>query len=224
VDDLFNKLRILLVDDHALLRSGLRMLFNNQSDMEVVAEAANGMEACSLVALVKPDFIILDISLTGLDGISTLEEIKKIDPQTKILMLTMYRDAGYLKAALEKGADGYLVKSAEENELLNAVRQIREGTKHYDKNLADELLHLVFTSKDDKPNSRHQEGDILTEREKEILKLVALGFADKQIATELVISIKTVENHKSRIREKLKLRRLADMVRYAIQQGYLSDS
>jgi len=214
-----NKIRILLADDHAVLRSGLKLLLHNQPDMVVIGEARDGQETIELCKTLKPDVLLLDLNMPGKTGLQVLEELK--DTKTRILILTMYDDVAYLRQAVEWGAAGYILKSAADTELISAIRTVAQGASYFDPALMKSLVDYIVNSKENKPASK-REMHHLSEREKEVLRLVALGYTNRQIAEELTISIKTVEAHKTNIREKLKLKGRAELVRFAIEQGLLS--
>jgi len=212
------KIRILLADDHAVLRAGLRMLLNSQSEMEVVGEAADGDSAVARSLELKPDVVLMDLSMPGIGGIEATRCIREALPGTKVLILTMYDDEGYLNQVLRAGASGYVLKKAADTELLSAIRAVQSGEvflyPSMAKMLVKQVLHRDQASRSDKGNY-----DVLSNREKEVLRLVALGHTNQQIANTLVLSAKTVETHRSRIMDKLKLRSRSELVRYAIERG-----
>ncbi|MCG0278838.1 MAG: response regulator transcription factor [Thermanaeromonas sp.] len=214
-----NKIRILLADDHAVLRSGLKLLLHNQPDMVVIGEARDGQETIELCKTLKPDVLLLDLNMPAKTGLQALEELK--NTKTRILILTMYDDVAYLRQAVEWGAAGYILKSAADTELISAIRAVAQGASYYDPALMKTLVEYVV-NREEKQVTPKKEADQLSEREKEVLRLVALGYTNRQIAEELTISIKTVEAHKANIREKLKLKGRAELVRFAIEQGLLS--
>ncbi|GFN22229.1 response regulator [Thermanaeromonas sp. C210] len=214
-----DKIRILLADDHAVLRGGLKLLLNTQPDMTVIGEAADGREAVDLCRALKPDVLLLDLNMPGEGGLKALEELK--DTGTRILVLTMYDDVAYLCQAVESGAAGYILKSAADVELIAAIRAAARGESYYDPALTKPLVDY-FVNKREKQRGSSRAVDLLSEREKAVLRLVALGYTNRQIAQELTISIKTVEAHKANIREKLKLKGRAELVRFAMEQGLLS--
>lgn len=212
-----HQIRLLLVDDHAVLRSGLKMLLNAQEDMIVIGEAKSGAEAVEIVKQLNLDIILLDISMPGMGGLEALEKIKKIS-SAKILMLTMHADEKYLQEALKAGASGYVLKQAADTELLQAIRDVARGEVYLDSNLAKNLVKSIYLPQTE---TKHSDS-ILTEREKEVLRLIALGYTNKEIGESLQVSVKTVETHKSRIMEKLHCHKRSDLVRYAIENGYIS--
>lgn len=212
---------VVLADDHAVLRSGLRLMLNTQEDMEVVGEAADGEAAIRLCREMKPDIVLLDLNMPGLSGIDAIEEIKRDNPETRILVLTMHDDEGYLKKVLKSGCSGYILKKAADVELISAIRTVYRGGVFVDPSLVKHLVYDYISPVG--PDEQHHVkfAGLLSERENEVLKLVALGYTNKQIADELFLSVKTVETHKSKIKEKLNIRSRSDLVRYAIQNGLL---
>lgn len=210
-------IRLILADDHTVLRSGLRMLLNSHEDMEVVGEADSGETALERVIELNPDIVILDISMPGMGGISALKKIKEIS-EAKVLMLTMHADEEYLKEALEAGVDGYVLKQAADSELIQAIREVAKNQIYLDSDLAQNLVKSMYH-----PSKKKNEHDSkLTDREKEVLELIALGNANKEIAEILTISVKTVESHKTKIMEKIQCQKRSEMVRYAIENGYIA--
>lgn len=203
-----NSFKIILADDHVLLRQGLKKIIEGAGGLEVVGEAGDGLELLSLFHSVVPDLVILDISMPNLRGIEAIHEIKRRCPETRILVLTMYRE--YLHQALSAGAEGYLVKEDADRELFSAIESIRQRKIFISPRLRDDLdVH------------RLPPFEPLSLREKEILKLIAEGHSNKEISENLFISVRTVENHRASILDKLKLKHTADLVKYAIQRGYL---
>jgi len=211
------QIRLLLVDDHAVLRSGLKMLLNSQKDMVVIGEGKSGLEAITQVKELNPDIVLLDITMPGMSGLQALEKIKK-NSLAKVLMLTMHADEKYLQEALQVGASGYVLKQAADTELLQAIRDVAKGEIYLDSHLAQNLVKSMYLAQKE---SKHSDS-VLTEREKEVLKLVALGYTNKEIGESLQVSVKTVETHKSRMMEKLRCRKRSDLVRFAIDHGYVS--
>lgn len=214
-----DKIRILLADDHAVLRGGLKLLLHTQPDMTVIGEARDGQETVELCKSLKPDVLLLDLNMPGKTGLNALEELKGTG--TRVLVLTMYDDVAYLRQAVEWGAAGYILKSAADVELISAIRTVARGDSYYDPALTKALVYY-FVNRGEKQDAPQKEVDQLSEREKEVLRLVALGYTNRQIAEELMISVKTVEAHKANIREKLKLKGRAELVRFAMEQGLLS--
>ncbi len=211
-----SQIRLLLVDDHTVLRSGLRLLLDSNQDMTVVGEAESGEEAIEKVKEVNPDIVLLDISMPGMGGIQALQKIKQIS-KAKVLILTMHADEEYLKEALQFGASGYVLKQAADSELIGAIREVFNGRIYLDSGMAQNLLKTIYLP----TNNKNQINSTLTDREREVLKLIALGYTNKEIGEILVVSVKTVESHKTKIMEKIKCKKRSEMVRYAIENGYI---
>ncbi len=215
-----DKTKILIADDHAVMRAGLRMLIDAQPDMAVVGEAGDGREAIERARTSRPDVLLLDLSMPGLGGIAAIDLLRKEAPTTKVLILTMHEDSEYLRQALEAGASGYLVKSAADTELLAAIRAVRRGEVYVYSSLTGALLDLAFEKRQKRPE-REGVAD-LSKREIEVLRLLALGHTNQQIADKLFLSVKTIETYRARITEKLQLPTRAELVRYAIKHGLLT--
>lgn len=198
--------RIILADDHALLRQGLRKIIEEMKDLQVIGEAGDGVELLSLLQTLTPDMIIVDISMPKLRGIETIREIKKRCPDVKILVLTMHKE--YLHPALAAGAVGYLLKEDVDRELFSAIEHIRHGKIHLSPRLRRDLAGCAPVN------------EPLSLREQEILKLIAQGKSNKEIGVLLFISVRTVESHRSSLLRKLNLNNTAALVKYAIEQGY----
>lgn len=215
-----NAIKLLLVDDHAVLRAGLKTLLNAQPDMEVVAEAGDGNEALCQFTESSPDVVILDISMPGLTGMEVTREIKKRNSEAKVLALTMHDDESYLHKMLRAGAIGYLPKKAADTELLDAIRATYRGESFIHSSMTAGFM-LKFRHNESSNKLKIQDQKILSSRESEVLSLVAMGYTDQQIADKLFLSIKTVQTYKSRLKEKLNIKGRAELVRYAIQHGLL---
>ena len=211
-------IKLLLVDDHAVLRAGLKTLLNAQPDMEVVAEAGDGNEALYQFVESSPDIVLMDISMPGLTGMEVTREIKKLNSEAKVLVLTMHDDESYLHKMLRAGASGYLPKKAADTELLDAIRATYRGESFIHSSMTAGFIHK-FRHNEISSGVKVQE--ILSLRESEVLSLIAMGYTDQQIADKLFLSIKTVQTYKSRLKEKLKIKGRAELVRYAIQHGLL---
>ncbi|QJD86994.1 response regulator [Cohnella herbarum] len=214
-------IRILLVDDHAVVRSGLAMLLGAKEDMEVVGEAAEGEEAIAKAMQYLPDVVIMDLSMPhGKDGLSATAELKKRLPNTAVLILTMHDDEEYLFRAIHQGASGYILKSSPHEEMISAIRHVAEGNAYLHpmatKRLMGEYLEKLKNGND------QGSFESLSDREKEILAKVAQGYTNKDIAEQLVISVKTVESHKSNLMDKLNLKTRPDLVRFAMKKGLLN--
>ncbi len=211
---IMDKLGIFLADDHAIIREGLKALVNAQPDMIVIGEADNGKSAWQKVRELQPDVAVMDISMPEASGIQITERIKQHCPRVKVLVLTVHEHRGYLQQALKAGASGYVLKRAVSEELIRAIRIVLAGGVYLDPALVSKVVG--WGSKKD--GSRRSD---LSDRETEVLRLVALGYSNKEIGAKLEISVKTVETYKARLMEKLELRSRVDMVRYALDQGWL---
>lgn len=211
-------MRIIVVDDHALVRKGFEALLNYQPDMDVVATAASGQEAYQLVGELLPDIVLLDISMPpGESGQVTVAKLHADFPETKTIMLTMHDDREYLLYAMQNGARGYVLKNAPEEELLEAVRTVYNGGMHLSKTVVPHLVYGFVNRHQNEEDSLLQ----LQERELEVLTLIAKGYGNKEIANQLYISVKTVESHKSKIMRKLDMKTRAELVEYAVKKRLL---
>ena len=216
-----NKLRVFVADDHAVLRDGLKALVNGQPDMEIVGEADNGRVTSEKAKELMPDILLMDISMPELNGIEATELIRKQCPSVKVLVLTAYKDKGYLDRLLKVGASGYVLKLSAAEELIGAIRTVAAGGIHLDPQLADRITDAYVSSQFLKGEVRKKE---LTSREEEVLRLIALGHSNKEISNVLKISVKTVESHKANLMQKLELKTRTEIVRYAVRQGWLQDT
>jgi DNA-binding NarL/FixJ family response regulator len=213
-------LRILLADDHAMMREGLKSLVNAQADMEVVGEVGDGRAALSKARELQPDVVVMDISMPELNGIQATGRMKSCCQKSKVLVLTAYDDNGYLRQLLEAGASGYVLKRAAAEELVKAIRVVAAGGVYLDPSLAGKVVSGYVGRK--KLRGELQ-GVELSGREEEVLRLVAWGYTNKEIAGYLNISVKTVETHKANLMGKLDLKTRSDIVRYALRSGWLSE-
>lgn len=220
------KIRILIADDHAVLRAGLRMLVGAQADMEVVGEAADGDEAVRRVLETRPDVALLDITMPGIGGIKAIERIRQEAPETRVLVLTMHDVPAYLRSVLAAGGSGYVVKRAADTELLSAIRAVHRGRTVLDPTLAVRVVQrgLGRRAATGALGATGAPVSPLSQREREVLDLVAQGYTNQQIADRLGLSVKTVETYRSRLVEKLGLRSRADLVRYALDSGVFGPS
>jgi len=215
-------IRILIADDHAIVRSGLRVLLESMPDIEVAGEAGTGQETIDQVASLQPDVLLLDIAMPGMNGLEAARQIREQAPQVRIIVLTMYDDEAYLRQFLEVGAAGYVLKRAADTELVDAIRAVHRGESFIYPSLTGRLIDS-YLKRPAAPGAP-EGGAELSARETEVLRLVALGNTSQQIADQLYISINTVETHRAHIMEKLGLRGRAQLVRYAIANGLLSRS
>jgi two-component system response regulator NreC len=215
------KIRILIADDHSILRSGLKMLINAQPDMEVVSEAADGDRAIQAARDTRPNVVLLDLTMPGSGGMRALAEIARCCPHTRVLILSMHDDPAYLRSFLAAGASGYLLKRAVDTELLAGIRAVHRGGIFIDPSLAHVFVQdaLDKAATGGRPRrSLH----ILSERERQVLGLVAQGYGSQEIAKQILVSVKTVETYRARIAEKLGLRTRSEIVRFAVQTGLLT--
>ncbi|MCC6170105.1 MAG: response regulator transcription factor [Caldilineaceae bacterium] len=212
------RIRLLLVDDHQIVRAGLRMLFAAEPDMEIVAEVGSGLEALEAVAAVRPDVVIMDVAMPGMNGIEATRKIKELDPNVTVLALTMHEDEQYFFQMLDAGASGYIPKRAAPDDLVAAVRVVAQGNVFLHATLARFLMHDVLQ----RGGPETHEEDALSAREREVLTLTAEGMTSREIAQRLVISPKTVDRHRENIMAKLNLHSRAELVRYAIERGLLN--
>jgi len=212
--------RIVVADDHIMLLQGIKKIIEESKDMVVVGEASDGLELLNLLKKMTPDMVILDISMPNLRGIEATSELKMIYPEVKILILTMHKRKEYLYHALAAGADGYLLKEDTDTELFSAIEAVRQGETYVSPLLSKALTNdLVEIAR----GNHNRPEEPLTTREREILKLIAEGKSNKEIADLLFISIRTVQHHRASIMKKLDLKKVADLVKYAIRKGYTSD-
>lgn len=214
-----DKIRILLADDHALVRSGLRLIIDSQPDMTVTAEAENGLEAIDRAHELEPDVIVMDISMPGLGGLEAIRRIKRDDCAAHILVLTMHESEQFFFQAIQAGASGYVTKAAPEWELVTAIRSVHHGDCYLNpsvtKFLVNDYLERV------KRGDKRTPIDLLTDREREIIHLVAAGHTNRQIAEMLSISEHTVHNHRANLMEKLGVHNRLELLKYAMREGII---
>jgi len=213
-------LRILLAEDHKVMREGLRMVIDRERDMEVVGEADNGLAAIALTQQLRPDVVIMDVSMPELDGLKATEALKRLVPNAKILILTRHTDSSYVKQLLTSGASGYVLKQSASEDLVRAIQRVAAGHTYLDPAITDQ----VVSSFTDRRGHRGSPGKSLSRREQEVLRFVALGLLTKEIAARLQISIKTVETHKANAMTKMGMDSRIDIVRYAVLQGWMRDA
>jgi two-component system response regulator NreC len=216
------KIRVLIADDHAVLRAGLRLLINTQPDMTVVADAGDGAEAVRLANETKPDVVVMDITMPAMGGIEAIEQIRQAIPQTQILVLTMHDDTAYLRSALAAGASGYVVKKSADSELISAINAVYRGQMFVDLASSSGAIQEALLDRSNKDQDRP--GDpksLLSQREKAVLRLVAEGYTNQHAADRLCLSVKTIETYRMRLAEKLGLRTRADLTRYALEIGLI---
>jgi len=218
---IMNNLRIYLADDHAIIREGLKSLINAQPDMNVVGETDNGWTAWQEAKALRPDVIVMDISMPELNGAKATELLKRDCPETKVLALTVHNDQGYLHQLLKAGASGYVLKRAAAQELIRGIRTVAAGGTYLDPTIVSDVVGSYVRKQSSKEGLPHGE---LSEREEEVLRLIALGYSNKEIGARLDISVRTVETYKARLMEKLDFHSRPEIVRYAILQGWLQDA
>lgn len=218
-----NKIRLLVADDHPVVRAGLRMLLGTQPDMEVVGEAVDGATAVERALELRPDVVVMDITMRGANGLAATREIVKRIPQTKVLILTMHDSEEYLRQTLEAGATGYVLKQAADTELAVAIRAVQRGEIYLYPAFTRVLLRDFTPSRDTDGQAQRDSYELLSPREKEVLRMVALGHTNRKIADQLFLSVKTIETYRARVMEKLNLRTRAALVRYALLRGLLDD-
>ena len=215
------ELRVFLADDHAVVREGLKALINSQAGMTVVGEADDGLGACEQVPALRPDVVVMDVSMPGLTGSQATERLRKECPLVKVLALTVHEDKGYIRQLLVAGAAGYVLKRTAPEELIRAIRVVAAGQVYLDPRMAGKVVggFVRQSHAGDTPPG----GAALSDREAEVARLTAAGHSNKEIAARLELSVKTVETYRARGMEKLGLGSRADLVRYAVQQGWLQD-
>jgi len=213
-----SKIRVLIVDDHAVLRQALRLLLEMHPEIEVVGDAANGREAVEAAEKLFPDVILMDMVMPGLNGVEATRQIRRRLPKTKVLILTGYMEDEQIVAALRAGASGYVVKKSDAAELILGIQAVHRGNTYFSASISD-----AGTASEYLLQARSEEGrsgyGLLTSREREVLQLIAEGYSNQRIAEELFISVKTVEAHKAHIMTKLHARTRTDLIRYALQRG-----
>ena len=216
---IMKKLRILLADDHKMVRDGLRLLIDGQPDMRVVGEAANGHEVLQKARELNPDVVVMDLSMPELNGLQATERLKAELPEIKVVAMTANEDESYLRQLCKVGAVGYVLKRSAGDELVKAIGLVAKGGVYFEAALASKALAKQMTG------GKSETGAVeLSEREKEVLVKLAWGYSNKEIAGQLTLSVKTVETYKVRIGEKLGLRSRTEMVQYALRQGWLNET
>ncbi len=211
------ELRIILADDHAVLREGLALLIQRQPDLKVIAQAGDGEQLLDLVRRHRPDLVIVDLSMPRLNGLEATRRLKAEFPQVRVVILTMHEDTGYLTGLIRAGADGFMLKRSAAERLIEGIRSVANGQTWFDPALTARAL---------RQGTQHGVPDkagasVLSKREEEVLRRLALGYANKEVAEKLNLSVKTVETYRQRITEKTGLRSRAEMVQYALQQGWM---
>ena len=211
------KLRLLLVDDHAVVREGLRSLLSDGSRFDIVGDAADGVAALAEVERLKPDVVVVDVSLPGMNGTQLTRRLKQLYPDIRTIALTVHEEGGYLRSLMDAGASGYVLKRSAASELLRAIEVVASGGVYLDAAIAGQLVSKLG------PRKAAHANPMLSEREREVVRYVAHGYSNKEIASKLDVSVKTVETYRFRATEKLGLNSRAELVRYAIDQGWLAE-
>lgn len=215
------RVRVLLAEDHEMVREGIKALVNAQPDMEVVGEAADGRAAVRLAQELGPDVVVMDISMPGLNGLKATELVKQLCPRVRVLTLTRHSDAGFIQQLFAAGAAGYVLKQSASSELVRAIRAVAAGGNFLDPQITGKVIGGYISQQARVGDDAQGE---LSERESEVLRLIAWGHSNKEIAARLQISVKTVEAHKANTMKKLGLTSRIDIVRYALLQGWLQDT
>jgi two-component system response regulator NreC len=215
-----DKVRILIADDHGIVRKGLRLQLEQHEEFEVVGEASDGREAVRMVEELAPQVVIIDIAMPHLNGIEATAQMTKRDPQLRVIMLSMHSDEGYVMRTLSAGAKGYLLKETADQDLFRAVRAVAQGKVFFSPAIANTLLEDYMRQLQQR--GLHDSYDLLTEREKEILQLLAEGRSNKEVATTLDLSTYTVETHRTHLMQKLNLHSSAEIVLYAVRKKIIS--
>ena len=217
-----NHYRIVLADDHQMFRRGVKRIIQENPELEVVGEASDGLQLLEIVKQSPPDMVIVDVSMPNLRGLEATREIKMTHPQVKVIILTMHKDKEYLYHALSAGAEGYLLKEDADVELFAAINAIRQGGSYISPLLAPQMTDIFLERQRPGEGEGKFPTEILTIREREIIKLIAEGKSSRDIAGLLYISSRTVQHHRANLMKKLNLKKTADLVKYAIQKGYTS--
>ena len=215
-----SKYRIVIAEDHTILREGLKSLLSSSPEFSIVGEAEDGREAIRCVEKLKPNLILTDLSMPRMTGMDAIREIKRRSPETKVLVLTVHKTEEYILATLQAGADGYLLKESTQAELMIAVKHVLSGKHYISPGISDKVLEGYLDGK--RTLKTRTVWETLTQREREILKLIAEGYKNKEIADDLCISVKTVEKHRANLMEKLDLHNIQALTAFAIEKGIVS--
>lgn len=214
---------VLLADDHSVLRSGLKLLLEQSTDITVIGEANDGLHAVNLADRLQPDVVLLDLTMPGMSGLEALEMLGKVSPKSRVLVLTMHDDESYLRRALGAGAAGFILKKAADAELISAIHAVARGDVYIHSTMTRELLDGLIPSDEREEKNENNAWERLSSREQEVLRLVSLGHTNAEIAEQLSLSVKTVETYRARGMEKLNLRSRAALVKYALRLGLLEE-
>ncbi len=204
--------KILLADDHTIVRQGLKLIISSHADLQVIGEAANGREVLELAEKLKPDVILMDVAMPELNGIEATRRLREVSPRTKVLVLSMHKEAVYVREILKAGARGYILKDAIDTELISAIQSVARGDGYISPAISGTLLS-------DYRQNITNPLDLLSSREREVLQLIAEGKTNKEVATRLNLSVYTVDSHRGKIMEKLNLHSTGELVRFAMKQG-----
>jgi len=218
-----DKLRILLAEDHETVRAGLKLILNAQDDMEVIAEAEDGRTAVSRTEALRPDVVVMDVSMPELNGLKATELLKASCPQVKIVTLTRHAEGAYMKQLFRAGASGYVLKQSRPAELLHAIRAVSLGGRYLDATMAGKVIDDAQRGVSPRATGQSTAAPLST-REAEVMRLIAWGYSNKEVAEQLQVSVKTVETHKTRAMQKLGMTSRIEIVRYALLNGWLQDS
>ncbi|MBI4785871.1 MAG: response regulator transcription factor [Chloroflexi bacterium] len=211
-------IRVLVVDDHAVVREGICSLLARRKDIEVVGQAADGQQAVARVSLLRPDVVLMDIAMPGMNGLEATQKIHAVFPATRILVLTQYESKEYILPLLRAGAAGYILKRARAKELVDAIRAVHSEGAY----LPSKVIHTLVDAINEAASGQTLEQSVLTEREKQIVQLVAEGMSSREIGEQLTISVKTVDTHRANIMEKVGAHSVAELIKYAIREGIVS--
>ena len=208
-----NKIKVLLADDHQIILDGLKSLLKDSEEIRIVSEANNGREVLQILGLISIEVVLMDIDMPVMNGIDALKEIRKQFPDVKVIVLSMHNEAGMIKSLMDIGANGYLLKSCSHSELTDAIRKVAAGQTYFSTDVTLALLRPIGKS------NPEQKNELLTERETEILQLIAAGFSNKEIGDKLFISHRTVDTHRTNLMKKLDVNNIAGLISYAIKNG-----
>jgi DNA-binding NarL/FixJ family response regulator len=224
VPDVSRTLRILVADDHAVVRQGLKLLINSQPDMTVVGEAADGAAVLKQAAAVKPDIVVMDLSMPGMNGLVATRALKEARPSVEVVALTRHDDETFLQEVLRAGASGYVLKQSNPVEFLQAIRAVAAGGVYLDPAMTPRVADGLLTKASSRARDSTSTPTPISERESDVLRLIAVGHSNKEVAAQLNISVKTVEVHKANAMKKLGLTGRVDLIRYGMLQGWLYDT